>query len=50
MPWVPLAPGRDDANIGIQGISAELETHLVITLAGGAVRHRVGAGLGGDFD
>ena len=42
---VPLAPGRDDPDAGVVRVVAELEAHLVVALAGGAVGHRVGAGL-----
>ena len=46
---VPLAPGRYHADIGHQRIGAQLEAHLVVALAGGAVRDGVGAGLAGQF-
>ncbi len=42
---IPLAPGRDDLDVGLQRIGAELEAHLVVALAGGAVGDGVGAGL-----
>ncbi len=47
---VPFAPGRDDGHVGLQRIIAELEAHLVVALAGGAVDDRVGADLFGDLD
>ena len=34
---VPLAPGRDDFNVGLKRIITELEAHLIIALAGGAM-------------
>jgi hypothetical protein len=46
---VPFAPGRDHADAGLQGVGAELEAHLVIALARGAVGNGIGAGLVGDF-
>ena len=47
---VPLAPGRDHGDVGLQGVIAEFESHLVVALAGGAVADRVGAGHLGDLD
>ena len=47
---VPLAPRRDDLDVGLQRVVAELEAHLVVALAGGAVAHGVGADLSGDLD
>ena len=47
---IPLAPGRDDFDVRLQRIGAELEAHLVVALAGGAVRDGVGAGFVGDLD
>ncbi len=34
---VPFAPGRDDLDVGLQRVVAELEADLVVALAGGAV-------------
>ncbi len=47
---IPLAPRRDDLDAGLQCIGAQLETHLVVALAGGAVRDGIRAGLVGDVD
>jgi len=47
---IPLAPRRDDFDIGVQRVGAEFEAHLVIALAGGAMGNRIGAGGAGDFD
>ena len=47
---MPLAPGSDDLDIGIEGIGRELKTHLVIALARGAVGNRIGTRFGGDLD
>ncbi len=41
----PFAPRRDDADVGLQRIIAELEADLVVALAGRAVADRVGADL-----
>src|SRR5256885_11132438 len=46
---VPLAPGRDDLHAGSDGLVRQFETHLVISLAGAAVREAVGAKLQRDF-
>ena len=46
----PLAPGRDDLDGRLQRIVGELEAHLIVALAGGAVTDGVGAGLPGDLD
>ena len=40
---LPFAPGRDDPDVGLERIIAELEADLVVALAGGAVADRVGA-------
>ena len=34
---VPLTPGSDDGHIGAEGLQGQLETHLVVALAGAAV-------------
>ena len=47
---VPFAPRRDDADVRLERVRAELEADLVVALAGGAVRDRVGAGLRRDLD
>jgi hypothetical protein len=47
---VPVAPGRDDLDVGVERIGREFEPHLVIALAGRAVADGVGAGFGGDLD
>jgi hypothetical protein len=40
---LPLPPGGDDPELGGQRRVGQLEAHLVVALAGGAVGHRVGA-------
>ena len=47
---VPFAPRRDHLHVGLERIVGELEAHLVVALAGRAVRDRVGADLLGDLD
>jgi hypothetical protein len=47
---VPLAPRRDDLDARLEGVVAQLETDLVVALAGRAVRHGVGTGLARDLD
>ena len=47
---VPFAPGRHDADIGLQGVVGDLEADLVVALAGGAVGDGVGAGLARNLD
>ncbi len=47
---IPDAPRRDDLDVRLEGVGGELEAHLVVALAGGAVRDRVGALGAGDFD
>ena len=44
---VPLPPGHDNFQVRGQGLVGELEAHLVVAFAGGAVAHGVGAGLFG---
>ena len=46
----PVAPGRDDLDVGVQRIGGKLEADLVVALAGCAMRDRVGAGFAGDVD
>ena len=47
---VPFAPGRDDLHIRLQRVIAEFKPHLVIALAGRAMRHRISAHGFGDFN
>ena len=47
---IPFAPRRDDFHVGLQRVIGELEPHLVVALAGGAVGDRIGADLFGDLD
>jgi len=47
---LPLTPGRDDLDVGVQRIGRELKADLVIALAGGAMGDGISAGLGGDLD
>src|SRR5690606_7747872 len=47
---IPRAPGGEDFPARLERIGAQLETHLVVTLAGGTVGNGVGAGLVGDLD
>ena len=47
---VPFAPRRDDLDVRRERVIAQLEAHLVVALAGRAVRHRIGAGLARDLD
>ena len=47
---VPLAPRRDDLDVGLERVIAELEAHLVVALAGGAVADGVGPHGPGDLD
>ena len=46
---VPDAPRGHHRDVGVEGVGPQLEAHLVVALAGGAVGHRVGADLGGDL-
>ena len=45
---VPLTPGSDDGHIGAESLQGQLETHLVVALAGAAVADGVCAFLDGD--
>ena len=46
----PFAPWRDDLDAGLERVIGQLEAHLVVALAGGAVTDGVGADLARDFD
>ena len=46
----PFAPRRDDLDVGLERIGRELEAHLVVALAGRAVRDRVRPDFAGDLD
>ena len=45
---IPLTPGSDDGHVGAEGLEGQLETDLVIALAGAAVADGVGALGDGD--
>src|SRR4051794_30017516 len=47
---VPLAPRRDDGQLRRERLIRELETDLIVALAGAAVRERVAAGGERDLD
>ncbi len=47
---VPFPPRRDHLDVGVERIIGELEAHLVVALARGAMRHGIGAGQLGDLD
>ena len=47
---VPLAPRRDDLQLRRERLIGELEAHLIVALAGAAVRERVAAGRQRDLD
>jgi len=47
---VPLAPRRDDADVGFERVIGQLEAHLIVALACGSVSHRVGARRTRDLD
>jgi hypothetical protein len=34
-----IAPRRDGLDLGIEGLGAHFESHLIVTLTGGAVGH-----------
>src|SRR6266498_3258139 len=46
---IPFAPGHDRAHMRRESHIRYLEAHLVVALAGAAVRQRVGALLDGDL-
>ena len=46
----PVAPWRDDLDVGVERIGRQLEADLVVALAGRAMRDRVGARFPGDLD
>ena len=46
----PVAPRRDDLDVGVQRIGGQLEADLVVALAGRAVGDGVGAGFLRDLD
>ena len=47
---LPLAPRRDDLDRRVERVGGQLETDLVVALAGGAMGDGVGTGLMGDLD
>ena len=47
---VPLAPRGNDPDRRLERVVGQLEADLVVALAGGAMRHRIGADLAGDLD
>ena len=47
---VPLTPRRNHLDVGVQRISRKFEPHLIIALARCAMRNRIRAGFGGNFD
>ena len=47
---VPFAPWGDDLDVRLQRVIAELETDLIVALAGRAMGDRIGADLLGDLD
>ena len=47
---IPFPPGRDHPDVGLQRVIGKFETHLVVALAGGTMRHRVGADGARDLD
>ena len=47
---VPFAPRGDHLHVGLEGVVGELEPHLIVAFAGGAVRNRIGTDLLGDLD
>ena len=47
---LPCTPRRDDVHLGRERLDRQLETHLIVALAGAAVADRVGALGLGDLD
>src|SRR6059058_338991 len=47
---LPLAPGGDHLDVRLESIISELETHLVVSLAGRSMADRVGADRPRDVD
>ena len=47
---IPFPPGRDHLDVGLERVIAQLEAHLVVALAGGAMGDGVGADFFGDLD
>ena len=47
---VPFAPGCDHLDVGHQRVGAKFEANLIVALAGGAVRNRIGLFAPGDLD
>ena len=46
---LPVTPGSDDRDAGIDGQIPQFKAHLVVALAGGPVADRIGPFQGGDF-
>ena len=46
----PFPPRRDDLDVGLQRIIGKLEAHLIVALAGCAMRHGVRAHFAGNLD
>jgi hypothetical protein len=42
--------GRDHLDVRVERIGRQFEAHLVVALAGRAMRNGIGAGFGGDLD
>ena len=47
---IPFAPRRDDLDVRLERVISKLEAHLIVALAGRAMRNRVGADFAGDLD
>src|SRR5690554_750927 len=47
---IPLAPGSDHLDARLECVGTQLETHLVVALAGCTVRDGIGAGFVGNLD